>query len=115
MSERDPGIIIADMPEAAERIREYTEGTSFDQFRNDTKTSDAVLKHRRDFCRRFGARICSYGIMKVRLLLPFLLTLRQRAVRRLGLFALRLHLTTSKKSTRALAGKIARIKAEVRD
>lgn len=45
MSERDPGILIADMLEAAERIREYTEGLSFDQFRNDTKTSDAVLRN----------------------------------------------------------------------
>lgn len=33
------------MLEAAERIREYTEGISFEQFKNDTKTSDAVLRN----------------------------------------------------------------------
>lgn len=45
MSERDPRILVSDMLEAIERIRAYTEGMSFDQFREDTKTSDAVLRN----------------------------------------------------------------------
>lgn len=45
MSERDPRILISDMLEAIERIRAYTEGMSFDQFRQDKKTSDAVLRN----------------------------------------------------------------------
>lgn len=45
MSERDPRILVSDMLEAIERIRAYTEGMSFDQFRQDKKTSDAVLRN----------------------------------------------------------------------
>lgn len=45
MSERDPRILVSDMLEAIGRIRAYTEGMSFDEFRQDKKTSDAVLRN----------------------------------------------------------------------
>ncbi len=45
MSERSVHILVADMLEAVERIRIYTEGMTFDQFLQDHKTSDAVLRN----------------------------------------------------------------------
>ena len=45
MSERAVHILVADMMEAIERIRAYTEGMAFDQFLQDHKTSDAVLRN----------------------------------------------------------------------
>ncbi len=45
MSERAVHILVADMLEAVERIRTYTEGITFDEFLQDHKTSDAVLRN----------------------------------------------------------------------
>ena len=45
MSERAAHILVADMLEAVERIESYTTGITFDQFAQDHKTSDAVLRN----------------------------------------------------------------------
>ena len=45
MSERPPRVLIADMLEAVERILLYTEGMTYAEFREDTKTTDAVLRN----------------------------------------------------------------------
>ncbi|AHL22371.1 HepT-like ribonuclease domain-containing protein [Thermococcus nautili] len=45
MSERDPCLFLNDMLEAISRIEEYTEGYDFEDFINDRKTVDAVLRN----------------------------------------------------------------------
>lgn len=45
MSERQIEDSLQDMLEAARRIRLYTENTAFEQFENDFKTQDAVLRN----------------------------------------------------------------------
>ena len=45
MSERSEHILVADMLEAVERISVYTEGMTFEEFQQDHKTSDAVLRN----------------------------------------------------------------------
>ena len=45
MSERDLCLFLNDMLEAISRIEEYTEGYDFEDFINDRKTVDAVLRN----------------------------------------------------------------------
>ena len=45
MSKRDYKLFLEDMLEAVERIEEYTEGYSFEDFINDKKTIDAVVRN----------------------------------------------------------------------
>ena len=42
---RDPRLYIEDILEAVEKIKRYTEGMSFDDFLEDEKTVDAVLRN----------------------------------------------------------------------
>lgn len=42
---RDSKVYLEDILEAARKIRLYTEGLSFDAFRDDSKTSDAVIRN----------------------------------------------------------------------
>jgi len=45
MSKRDYRLFLEDMLEAVERIEEYTKGYSFEDFINDRKTIDAVVRN----------------------------------------------------------------------
>ncbi len=45
MSERQARDLLQDMLEAARRILQYTENYSFEQFQEDFKTQDAVLRN----------------------------------------------------------------------
>lgn len=45
MSKRDPKLLIADILESAEKIKEYTAKLSLDEFLNDSKTLDAVIRN----------------------------------------------------------------------
>ncbi len=45
MSERDQELFLEDMLEAIERIEEYTDSMDYEDFREDRKTIDAVLKN----------------------------------------------------------------------
>ena len=45
MSERYTRDSLQDMVEAGHRIREYTEGMSYNNFRRDYKTQDAVIRN----------------------------------------------------------------------
>jgi len=45
MSKRTPGLLVEDIQESAEKILEYTRGMSFDQFSDDHKTVDAVVRN----------------------------------------------------------------------
>lgn len=45
MSKRIPGLLVADMIESAEKIISYTDGFSFEDFFNDGKTIDAVIRN----------------------------------------------------------------------
>jgi uncharacterized protein with HEPN domain len=45
MPERDDDLLLNDMIEAADSIFEYVGAVSFDEFRNDKKTVDAVLRN----------------------------------------------------------------------
>jgi len=45
MSSRKPRLLIEDIIEAGQKIILYTEGLSFDDFRNDSKTVDAVIRN----------------------------------------------------------------------
>ncbi|MGR6087538.1 MAG: HepT-like ribonuclease domain-containing protein [Arcticibacter sp.] len=45
MSKRVPGLLVADMIESAEKIISYTDGFSFEEFINDDKTVDAVIRN----------------------------------------------------------------------
>lgn len=43
MSSRNPQLLIEDILEAGNKILVYTAGLSFDDFKNDSKTADAVI------------------------------------------------------------------------
>ena len=45
MSKRNPKLLIADVLEAAGKIKTYTEGLSFEKFLADSKTIDAVIRN----------------------------------------------------------------------
>jgi len=45
MSERQPYLLIEDIIESGQKILDYTEGFSFDDFVNDGKTVDAVIRN----------------------------------------------------------------------
>ena len=45
MSKRTDNLLVQDMIDAAEKIYTYTEGFSFEQFCDDSKTSDAVIRN----------------------------------------------------------------------
>ncbi len=45
MSKRADNLLAQDMIDAAEKIYTYTEGFSFEQFCEDSKTSDAVIRN----------------------------------------------------------------------
>lgn len=45
MSKRQPELLIEDMLESAGKILNYTEGFSFEEFTNDSKTADAVIRN----------------------------------------------------------------------
>ena len=45
MSKRDPGLLIGDILESAAKILSYTRGLSFEDFTNDNKTIDAVIRN----------------------------------------------------------------------
>ncbi len=45
MSERSETAFLRDIQEAAERILKYTAGMTYDQFWDDTKTQDAVVRN----------------------------------------------------------------------
>ncbi len=45
MSKRDIGLLLLDMKESAEKILRYTVGQDFQDFLNDEKTIDAVVRN----------------------------------------------------------------------
>jgi len=45
MSSRKPQLLIEDIIEAGHKILAYTDGLSFDDFKNDSKTVDAVIRN----------------------------------------------------------------------
>ncbi len=45
MSKRTPGLLIEDILVSCERILEYTNKISFEEFTNDNKTVDAVIRN----------------------------------------------------------------------
>jgi len=45
MSKRDTKLLLQDILEAAEKILSYTTGMGFDDFVNDEKTVDAVVRN----------------------------------------------------------------------
>jgi uncharacterized protein with HEPN domain len=45
MSKREPGLLIADMLESAQKILDYTHAQSFEAFIADSKTVDAVIRN----------------------------------------------------------------------
>ena len=45
MSKQDYRLFLEDMLEAVEMIEEYTKGYSFEDFKNDKKTIDAVVRN----------------------------------------------------------------------
>jgi uncharacterized protein with HEPN domain len=45
MPKRDSSLLIEDMLEAAQKILTYTQGQTFDDFKSDTKTIDAVARN----------------------------------------------------------------------
>jgi uncharacterized protein with HEPN domain len=45
MSKREPGLLLNDILESAERIIAYTSGYTFEQFLSDQKTIDAVIRN----------------------------------------------------------------------
>jgi uncharacterized protein with HEPN domain len=45
MSKRDQGLFLEDILEAVERIEEYTDSMDYEDFLEDRKTVDAVLKN----------------------------------------------------------------------
>ena len=45
MSERNTKLLVEDIPEAINNILAYTQAMSFDEFMNDTKTIDAVVRN----------------------------------------------------------------------
>ena len=45
MSKRSDALLIQDIVEAAEKIESYTQNFNFNQFNNDSKTADAVIRN----------------------------------------------------------------------
>jgi len=45
MSEPDPSLLIEDIIDSAKKILNYTKNLSFDDFSNDSKTIDAVIRN----------------------------------------------------------------------
>ena len=45
MSKREPRLLIGDIIDSAEKIKRYTESLSFDEFLQDSKTRDAVVRN----------------------------------------------------------------------
>ncbi len=45
MSKREPKLLIGDIIDSAEKIKEYTLSLSFDDFLKDSKTRDAVVRN----------------------------------------------------------------------
>jgi uncharacterized protein with HEPN domain len=45
MSKREPKLLIGDIIDSAEKIREYTTHLSFEKFLQDSKTRDAVVRN----------------------------------------------------------------------
>ncbi len=45
MSDRSEQLLLGDILEAARKIQKYTRGMSFDEFFNDDKTVDAVVRN----------------------------------------------------------------------
>lgn len=45
MTKRNPKLYISDILEAIEKIKEYTEDLSFEEFEKDEKTIDAVVRN----------------------------------------------------------------------
>lgn len=45
MSKRTPRLLLEDILHSVDKISEYTNGISFDEFLNDSKTSDAVIRN----------------------------------------------------------------------
>ncbi len=45
MSKRDPNLYFEDISDAVDRIEEYTQGLSFNDFSKDHKTIDAVVRN----------------------------------------------------------------------
>jgi uncharacterized protein with HEPN domain len=45
MSKREPKLLISDILESAHKILDYTAGQNFDDFKNDSKTADAVIRN----------------------------------------------------------------------
>ena len=45
MSKREPKLLVEDKMESTNKILEYTQGLSFEEFTNDSKTIDAVIRN----------------------------------------------------------------------
>ena len=45
MSKREPKLLIGDIVESAHKILDYTSGLTFDDFKRDSKTVDAVIRN----------------------------------------------------------------------
>jgi uncharacterized protein with HEPN domain len=45
MSKRTPKLLLEDIIESAEKILQYTEGISYEEFSKDNKTVDAVIRN----------------------------------------------------------------------
>jgi uncharacterized protein with HEPN domain len=45
MSDREPRLLIEDILESADKIKQYTADLNFDSFVNDSKTVDAVIRN----------------------------------------------------------------------
>lgn len=45
MSKRTPNLLVADILDSAHKILDYTKELSFDDFKNDSKTVDAVIRN----------------------------------------------------------------------
>jgi len=45
MSERHPKLLLSDILESAEKIIDYTQNLSYDEFTEDSKTIDAVIRN----------------------------------------------------------------------
>ena len=45
MSNREPKLLISDILDSAEKIKEYTANLSFENFLEDSKTIDAVIRN----------------------------------------------------------------------
>lgn len=45
MSKRNPRVLLVDILDSANKISAYTTGISFEEFLNDSKTTDAVIRN----------------------------------------------------------------------